>query len=61
MPVAAAQCAAAVLRFRVLEYSDWWSPALAQPLQIEGGNAIVDGVKGTGVERNEANVRRFAA
>jgi mandelate racemase len=33
-----------------LEYSDWWNPVLKDPLQIEKGLAVVDGVIGTGVE-----------
>jgi len=43
-----------------LEYADWWNPVLAEPLRIEGGMAICDGVVGSGVEWNEAAVRQFA-
>ena len=32
-----------------LEYADWWNPVLAEPLRIENGCAIIDGVLGTGV------------
>jgi mandelate racemase len=44
-----------------LEYIDWWSPVLSEPLPIEKGMAIVGDRIGTGVEWNEDAVRRFAA
>ena len=44
-----------------LEYADWWNPVLASPLRIERGMARIDGVRGTGVEWNEAAVQRFLA
>jgi mandelate racemase len=44
-----------------LEYADWWNPILAEPLRIEDGIAICEGVKGTGVEWNEEAVARYAA
>ena len=44
-----------------LEYADWWNPIVAEPLRIEQGMAVVDGVVGTGVAWNEEAVARFGA
>lgn len=44
-----------------LEYVDWWSTVLAEPLRVENGMAIVDDAIGTGVDWNEDAVYRFAA
>ncbi|HEU4453063.1 MAG TPA: enolase C-terminal domain-like protein, partial [Longimicrobium sp.] len=44
-----------------LEYADWWNPVLAEPLRVEGGMALVDGVAGSGVAWNEAAVEAFGA
>jgi mandelate racemase len=44
-----------------LEYADWWNPLLAESLRVERGIALVDGVRGTGVEWNLRNVERYAA
>jgi mandelate racemase len=44
-----------------LEYADWWNPVLAQPLRIDQGMAVLDGVSGTGVDWNEDAVKRYAA
>jgi mandelate racemase len=33
-----------------LEYADWWSPVLAQPLEIRDGMAIPSSGPGSGVE-----------
>ena len=43
-----------------LEYSDWWNPIMAEPLQIKEGMTTVEGVLGTGVAWNEEAVARFA-
>jgi mandelate racemase len=43
-----------------LEYAEWWSPILAEPLRVENGMAVVDDAIGSGVEWNEDAVRRFA-
>ena len=43
-----------------LEYADWWNPIMAEPLKIENGMAIVEGVVGTGVEWDEKVVARFS-
>ena len=42
-----------------LEYAAWWNPVLAEPLRIESGMAIVEGVVGTGVAWNQTAVERF--
>jgi mandelate racemase len=44
-----------------LEYADWWNPILAEPLQIEMGQAIIAENLGTGVEWNEEAVSQFSA
>ena len=43
-----------------LEYSDWWNPVLASPLQIKDGMAIVDNSIGSGIDWNEDAVSRFS-
>jgi mandelate racemase len=52
-------CATPTAHF--LEYTDWWNPVLAEPLQIEQGMATVKGVVGTGVAWNEQAVERYLA
>ncbi len=42
-----------------LEYSDWWNPILAEPLQIEKGMAIIGDATGTGVSWNEDTVAQY--
>lgn len=42
-----------------LEFVDWASPILAQPMQIRNGTATVPDVPGTGIEWDEAAVSRF--
>lgn len=44
-----------------LEYVDWWNPIILDPLRIENGNAVVDGVVGSGVAWNEAAVDEYLA
>lgn len=44
-----------------LEYADWWSPILREPLQIRDGMAVVADAPGTGVAWDEAAVMRFLA
>jgi len=44
-----------------LEYATWWNPILADPLRIENGTPVLDGVRGSGVQWNEPAVERFAA
>jgi mandelate racemase len=44
-----------------LEYADWWTPVLREPLRVERGVANVEGVLGTGVEWDEAAVTKFIA
>lgn len=43
-----------------LEYADWWNTIVAEPLRIEGGMAMPDGVIGSGVEWNEQGIGRCA-
>ncbi len=33
-----------------LEYADWWNPVVKDPLRVEKGFAVVEGVVGTGIE-----------
>lgn len=42
-----------------LEFVDWASPILAQPMQISGGKASVPDAPGTGIEWDEAAVARY--
>ncbi len=42
-----------------LEFVDWASPILAEPMQIRDGMAAVPGAAGTGIEWNEEAVSRF--
>ena len=43
-----------------LEYCDWWNPVVADPIQIEQGQAIVNGAIGTGVSWDESAVSRYS-
>jgi len=42
-----------------LEYVDWASPVLAQPMDIKNGQAIASDAPGTGIDWNEAAVDRY--
>lgn len=42
-----------------LEYVDWASPILQQPLAVEGGRALVDETPGSGIAWNEEAVARY--
>ncbi len=44
-----------------LEYNDWWSAVIAEPLQIRDGKTVIDEVHGSGIEWNESAVSRYAA
>lgn len=44
-----------------LEYVDWASPILQEPLRIEGGQAVIPDVPGSGISWNEAAVSRYLA
>jgi mandelate racemase len=44
-----------------LEYADWWSPILSEPLRIERGVARVEGASGSGVAWDENAVGRYLA
>ncbi|MEO7499456.1 MAG: enolase C-terminal domain-like protein [Casimicrobiaceae bacterium] len=58
-PEASAHLLAATPTCHWLEYVDWASPVLAQPLRIEDGMAIVPDRPGTGLEWNDDAVERF--
>ena len=60
-PEVSAQLLCATSMCHWLEYVDWWNPILAEPLRVEQGMAIVDGVIGSGIEWNEDAVSRFLA
>jgi mandelate racemase len=60
-PEVSAQLMCATPTAHYLEYADWWNPILAEPLRIEHGMAVVEGVIGTGVAWNEQAVARFLA
>ncbi len=42
-----------------LEYVDWASPILAQPLRMKNGNALIPDMPGTGVSWNEDAVAKY--
>jgi mandelate racemase len=42
-----------------LEFVDWASPILAQPMKIRNGNAYPPDTPGTGIEWDESAVRRY--
>jgi mandelate racemase len=42
-----------------LEYSDWWNPILEQPLEIRNGYTATEGIKGTGVDWNEREIKKY--
>ncbi len=42
-----------------LEYVDWASPVLAEPIRIENGCAVPSSAPGSGIEWNEINVKRY--
>jgi len=44
-----------------LEFVDWASPILAQPMEIKGGKASIPDVPGTGIEWDETAVSRYLA
>ena len=58
-PEVSAQLLCATPTAHWLEYADWWNPVLAEPLRIEQGMAVIDGVIGSGIEWNEAGIARF--
>ncbi|MEP1444331.1 MAG: enolase C-terminal domain-like protein, partial [Hyphomicrobiales bacterium] len=43
-----------------LEYADWFNPVVREPLKIENGYAIIDGVIGTGIELNDEALATYA-
>jgi mandelate racemase len=59
-PEISAQLLCATPTAHWLEYADWWSPIVAEPLAIVDGMADVSGATGTGVAWNESAVARYA-
>jgi mandelate racemase len=53
-PEVSAQLLCAAPTAHWLEYADWWNPVVKEPLRVEKGFAVVDGVIGTGVEWSPA-------
>lgn len=43
-----------------LEYADWFNPIIREPLKIENGYAVLDGVMGTGIELDLEALEKFA-
>jgi len=43
-----------------LEYADWFNPVIREPLKIENGFAVLDGVIGTGMELDDEAIEKFA-
>ena len=58
-PEISAQLLSTTLMSHWLEYSDWWNPIVADPLQIESGMAIPSQSAGSGVSWNEPAILRF--
>ena len=44
-----------------LEYMDWATPVLAEPIQIKDGHALIPDRPGAGIEWNEEAVKRYLA
>jgi mandelate racemase len=55
-PEVSAQLLSATPTAHWLEYADWWNPVIKEPLRIENGMPITDGVSGAGVEWNEDGI-----
>jgi mandelate racemase len=60
-PEVSAQLLSATPLAHWLEYADWWSPILAEPLRVERGLALPSQSPGSGVEWNEQAVAKFLA
>ena len=58
-PEVSAQLLALTPTAHRLEYSTWWNAIVADPLQIEKGKALTQGVMGTGVEWDEVAVCKY--
>jgi mandelate racemase len=44
-----------------LEYNNWWSAVIADPLQIRDGKTVIDGFRGSGIDWNETAISRYTA
>ncbi len=60
-PEASGQLLAVTPTGHWLEYVDWASPVLQEPLQVKAGHALVGERPGLGMKWNEKAVRRFLA
>jgi mandelate racemase len=58
-PEVSAHLLAATPTCHWLEYVDWASAILAEPMRIENGNAVISDRPGTGVAWNEDAVKRY--
>lgn len=58
-PEVSAQLLSVTLNAHWLEYVDWWSDALREPLSIRAGMTDAGGVTGSGIEWNEAAIAPF--
>ena len=60
-PEVSAQLLAVTPTAHWLEYTDWWNPIIAEPLQMENGRTQCNDVSGSGVEWNESAVEKYLA
>ncbi len=60
-PEVSAQVLSASPMAHWLEYSDWWNPILAEPLEIENGLALAADEPGSGITWNEKAVGGWLA
>ena len=58
-PEVSAQLLCATSAAHWLEYADWWNGIVAEPLRVERGMAMPEGVTGTGVAWNEAAIAKL--
>jgi len=58
-PEASAHLLAVTPTCHYLEYVDWASPILAEPLEIVGGEAVIPDRAGSGVSWDEKAVKRY--
>jgi mandelate racemase len=60
-PEPSAQVLAATPNAHWLEYMDWWSAVLAEPLEIRDGNAVPADRPGSGIEWDEGRIAKLPA
>ena len=59
LPEISAHLMAVTPTAHLLEYVDWANPILAEPLQIENGQAVIADTPGTGISWDEEAVARY--